>query len=140
MKVIGDAVNGGEGCIGDGDALGIVAVIEAAANGEAAIGSGRTDQLENDLMADERGCPPVLGDEREEAMLDLVPFRGAGRQMADDQGEADLVGELLQLGLPQPAAVAVAAAAVGRDDERSEEHTSELQSRLHLVCRLLLEK
>src|SRR2546429_4801240 len=25
-------------------------------------------------------------------------------------------------------------------NERSEEHTSELQSRLHLVCRLLLEK
>src|SRR5687768_18052547 len=27
-----------------------------------------------------------------------------------------------------------------RLDRRSEEHTSELQSRLHLVCRLLLEK
>src|SRR2546422_7082227 len=27
-----------------------------------------------------------------------------------------------------------------RDGWRSEEHTSELQSRLHLVCRLLLEK
>src|SRR2546422_8540464 len=27
-----------------------------------------------------------------------------------------------------------------RPCERSEEHTSELQSRLHLVCRLLLEK
>src|SRR2546422_6328230 len=27
-----------------------------------------------------------------------------------------------------------------RNDRRSEEHTSELQSRLHLVCRLLLEK
>src|SRR3989449_7282401 len=27
-----------------------------------------------------------------------------------------------------------------RDVHRSEEHTSELQSRLHLVCRLLLEK
>src|SRR2546422_6939928 len=26
------------------------------------------------------------------------------------------------------------------ESERSEEHTSELQSRLHLVCRLLLEK
>src|ERR1041385_2658886 len=26
------------------------------------------------------------------------------------------------------------------NDDRSEEHTSELQSRLHLVCRLLLEK
>src|SRR2546422_1918936 len=31
--------------------------------------------------------------------------------------------------------------AVDRDlEDRSEEHTSELQSRLHLVCRLLLEK
>src|SRR2546422_7156299 len=29
---------------------------------------------------------------------------------------------------------------VGRAGDRSEEHTSELQSRLHLVCRLLLEK
>src|SRR5439155_26496276 len=29
---------------------------------------------------------------------------------------------------------------VGRELERSEEHTSELQSRGHLVCRLLLEK
>src|SRR2546422_5090425 len=29
---------------------------------------------------------------------------------------------------------------VGRELKRSEEHTSELQSRLHLVCRLLLEK
>src|SRR5687768_18316119 len=28
----------------------------------------------------------------------------------------------------------------GSGPERSEEHTSELQSRLHLVCRLLLEK
>src|SRR5687768_17708794 len=28
----------------------------------------------------------------------------------------------------------------GRPQVRSEEHTSELQSRLHLVCRLLLEK
>src|SRR3712207_8915155 len=33
-----------------------------------------------------------------------------------------------------------AASAVGGDLERSEEHTSELQSRQYLVCRLLLEK
>src|SRR2546429_6715958 len=29
---------------------------------------------------------------------------------------------------------------IGARSHRSEEHTSELQSRLHLVCRLLLEK
>src|SRR2546422_4874750 len=34
--------------------------------------------------------------------------------------------------VPQPAPLAIR--------HRSEEHTSELQSRLHLVCRLLLEK
>src|SRR2546422_8525955 len=40
-----------------------------------------------------------------------------------------------------PAATSHATTSVGyRTFERSEEHTSELQSRLHLVCRLLLEK
>src|SRR2546422_10203663 len=42
----------------------------------------------------------------------------------------------------QPAAGFSARASPGQAEvvERSEEHTSELQSRLHLVCRLLLEK
>src|SRR5436189_3319663 len=40
----------------------------------------------------------------------------------------------------QPTALAMVAAAVGARDERSEEHTSELQSPMYLVCRLLLEK
>src|SRR2546422_4533296 len=34
----------------------------------------------------------------------------------------------------------VSMASGGSSEGRSEEHTSELQSRLHLVCRLLLEK
>src|SRR2546422_7517304 len=38
------------------------------------------------------------------------------------------------------AALRGARARIRGDGERSEEHTSELQSRLHLVCRLLLEK
>src|SRR3989449_8449556 len=37
-------------------------------------------------------------------------------------------------------AVVLPASTNSRIDFRSEEHTSELQSRLHLVCRLLLEK
>src|SRR3989449_6531547 len=40
----------------------------------------------------------------------------------------------------QPVADARHRACGGRVVARSEEHTSELQSRLHLVCRLLLEK
>src|SRR3712207_7155128 len=70
---------------------------------------------------------------------------------------AAYVEQLLQTGLPRtpcepPAPLAALSlkqqlAAVrrrclwgGRGPERSEEHTSELQSRQYLVCRLLLEK
>src|SRR2546422_7076937 len=42
---------------------------------------------------------------------------------------------------PQAASHEVHAEKAGDEEiDRSEEHTSELQSRLHLVCRLLLEK
>src|SRR2546422_2427752 len=41
---------------------------------------------------------------------------------------------------PPPAAAQVRLTYNLGQDQRSEEHTSELQSRLHLVCRLLLEK
>src|SRR2546422_3879976 len=42
--------------------------------------------------------------------------------------------------VPNEIAEKVIAAAKAAREGRSEEHTSELQSRLHLVCRLLLEK
>src|SRR5438876_10773646 len=47
-------------------------------------------------------------------------------------------GELRAVGRPNGAAVK--GRVVGEVHERSEEHTSELQSPVHLVCRLLLEK
>src|SRR2546422_2491595 len=56
---------------------------------------------------------------------DDVRAAAGGRQPAPSQPAAER---------PAPAAPAVA------KPLRSEEHTSELQSRLHLVCRLLLEK
>src|SRR5687768_17920949 len=50
------------------------------------------------------------------------------------KGMGDMLGSLI--------IVVVAGAMLGKlaAESRSEEHTSELQSRLHLVCRLLLEK
>src|SRR2546429_1552071 len=41
---------------------------------------------------------------------------------------------------PSPPSAAVVGSLLAGLRPRSEEHTSELQSRLHLVCRLLLEK
>src|SRR5687768_17944186 len=59
--------------------------------------------------------------------LDSVPIDGSIVIGEGERDEAPMlyIGE--QVGL-------------GAKGSRSEEHTSELQSRLHLVCRLLLEK
>src|SRR5947199_7365404 len=53
-----------------------------------------------------------------------------------DMGNMSMEG----MAQPQPAAASSAAAGWGCAMPRSEEHTSELQSIRHLVCRLLLEK
>src|SRR5256884_7580993 len=72
--------------------------------------------------------------------LDVPSYRvGPGDEVkiADASRELVLVKHALeQFGRQQP----VSWIQVDTDKVRSEEHTSELQSRLHLVCRLLLEK
>ena len=65
--------------------------------------------MKDDLMVDERLAAPVLGDEPERAVLDLVQSSGAGRQMTAGDGEAKLVGQLLQLEFPQSHAGTVVA-------------------------------
>src|SRR2546422_7662228 len=59
----------------------------------------------------------------------LFPYTTLFRSPDLLEGIERAIAELSRSGLEPPANVA-----------RSEEHTSELQSRLHLVCRLLLEK
>src|SRR5580700_101784 len=92
-------------------AAGILAGVELAAHGEAGFGGGGRDQLDDDAIADEWFGAPVLADEGEEAVFDLVPLAGAGRQVADHDVEAEFVGQLLQFAFPQPYPRAVAAAA-----------------------------
>src|SRR3712207_7418806 len=85
---------------------------------------------------------------RSAAALGLEVTSGGRAVVADDLSvpghpEVFVVGDLAAATtpdgdlLPQLAPVAIQA---GRHVARSEEHTSELQSRQYLVCRLLLEK
>src|SRR5450755_3022871 len=55
---------------------------------------------------------PVVGNEREQTMLDLVPLAGAGRKVTDRQRQLDVVSQLLQGNFPQTSARAVAPAAI----------------------------
>src|SRR3712207_1508951 len=75
--------------------------------------------------------------------LTVAPWQGgrAGSQIALD-GDAKVVidgdfgiGDDIRIGVGEGAQLLI-----GGKRERSEEHTSELQSRQYLVCRLLLEK
>src|ERR1035438_285815 len=55
---------------------------------------------------------------------------------------AEVISHILLSGIAKPLGAETEAIlfAAARDDHRSEEHTSQLQSLRHLVCRLLLEK
>src|SRR5687768_18253192 len=82
----------------------------------------------------------------------LFPYTTLFRSLGLGRGDGEARAELEVAGVEQRALragdvehraaddVAGGAEAQGRVAVRSEEHTSELQSRLHLVCRLLLEK
>src|SRR5699024_12843083 len=75
----------------------------------------------------------------------LLPTRPHHHRKEDDHnpdGPADVaVAEIdFHRTVPEPFSQQVADKMPRRDRARSEEHTSELQSRFDLVCRLLLEK
>src|SRR5699024_11909401 len=64
----------------------------------------------------------------------LFPYTTLFRSLLQDNGC------LCSTNLPQSARGCTQHIALAEADRRSEEHTSELQSRFDLVCRLLLEK
>src|SRR6266704_6795577 len=101
---------------------------------------GRVAYTEGELIAAVRDAHVILASHLEiisapvlEAARDLrlviVPFIGTDKI---DVGAASRLGVLVANSPTPENFIAVA--------ERSEEHTSELQSRFELVCRLLLEK
>jgi hypothetical protein len=110
-------VEGSQFGIADFDAFGIAALVDVASDGEAGFGGSGADQLDDDVVADERFGAPVLGDVGKEAVLDAVPFAGAGWQMGDGYNQAGLVGKALQFTFPEADAGTVAAAAIGRDGQ-----------------------
>src|SRR5205823_7325212 len=75
------------------------------------------NEVDNNLMIDKRLSSPVLTDVGKEPMFDLVPFAGAGGQVANRDLKTGFIGQFLQLGLPQPGSIAVAASTISRDQQ-----------------------
>ena len=69
MKVVAFDVDGRHFIIADLNAFLIEIAIEVAGDRETVFGRGGTDQLDDDLVADQRLAAPVLRDVGEETML-----------------------------------------------------------------------
>ena len=85
--------------------------LDAQAGGRARM----ADEVDDRLEGAERTAAPVFGDVAEEPVFNLVPLARARREMRDMDAQAEVVGQLLQGGLPPARAIAVAAAGIGRD-------------------------
>src|SRR2546429_6670226 len=70
----------------------------------------------------------------------LFPYTTLFRSEVPTRILRDQLGERLAKAAGADFSGPIVAREVPKQRRRSEEHTSELQSRLHLVCRLLLEK
>src|SRR5256886_3786943 len=147
----------GASAVLSGPAGGVIGAAYAAA------ASGFDDVLTFDMGGTSTDVAPVRGGEAEtttEAVVAGVPLRlpmvdvhtvsaGGGSIAWADAGGALRVGPHSAGADPGPVAyerggdeptVTDANLVLGYLDDRSEEHTSELQSQSNLVCRLLLEK
>ena len=117
MECIPLDVEGPHFAVGDFYAFRIDVGVDPALNPKAFLCCRRGDQVDDDFMAHERFAAPILADERKQAMFDFVPLARAGREMTDRDGQPCFVGQFLKFPFPQPDAIPVAAAAVGRDQQ-----------------------
>ena len=79
---------------------------------------GVGDQADDRLHAEQRAASPVLGDEREDPVLDLVPLARAGWVVGHGEEQPGIPRKILQFDLPKPCAVAAAAAGIGGNKDR----------------------
>jgi hypothetical protein len=70
-------VDGVHFIVGDDDGLWVSVGVEFAMDGETGASGGGGDQVDDYAIAGQRLGAPILGDEREQTVLDLIPLAGA---------------------------------------------------------------
>src|SRR3989304_7013253 len=65
----------------------ILAPVEATGDGQPLRGGGARDQAHDRLVVPQRLATPIRGDEREQAVLHLVPLAGSRWEVADLDGQ-----------------------------------------------------
>ncbi len=92
--------------------------VEVSRYRESSSGAGVAYEVEDFGVTVKRLGGPILGDFGEQAVLDGIPFGGAGGVMSNGNGEPKAVAELaLKLGFPGAGTATVAAAGIGKDEQ-----------------------
>ncbi len=117
MKGIADDVEGLELSVAEGEAGRIGVAVLDGRDVQSLLGGRMRDQLNDGFQRRERLGAPVNGNERKEAMLDLVPFAGGRRIMRHRDRELFFIGQGLQGLLPPLIAYAEAFSPIGGDQQ-----------------------
>src|SRR5271167_2079430 len=96
---------------------GVVSAVDLGMDLQPFLSRGSGKEVDDHLQAGERLPSPVLTDEGEQAVFDLVPLARTGRKVTDRDGQPGLVRQPLQLQFPQSDSGPVTAATVGGDQE-----------------------
>src|SRR5262249_39459586 len=115
MELVTDNVHLIKRFVSDFDAFWVDVGVKFTSDGQSSTGGCGSNEIHNHLMADKRLPSPILTDVCKESMFNLVPLAGSWWQMANGDLQTSFIGQLLQLGLPQPGPVPVAAATVSGD-------------------------
>lgn len=75
------------------------------------------NQLDNYFTTDQWLSTPVGRNLTEQAMLNLIPFAGSGRKVADADHQAQFISQMLQRNLPESASAAITAATISGDQQ-----------------------
>ena len=86
MEFVGAQFDLCEVLVADLDAGRVGVGVQLRMDFQAVRGRGRGDQADDDLEAHQGLAAPVLGNETEEAVLDLVPLACAWREVANGYG------------------------------------------------------
>jgi hypothetical protein len=78
--------------IGDFDPLGVFPLIQFSTHCKTSFSGGARDQLDDCSIAAQWFATSVDADERKQAMLNLIPFAGTGRHMANGNRKLEFIG------------------------------------------------
>src|SRR2546428_6053511 len=101
----------------DLDTDGRAVLLQRGLHGETRLGRGMANEIDDDLMTDQGPSPPMLGNMRKHPMLDRLPLPGPWRKVPHRDRDTHLIGQLLQVHLPQPMAAGLAPPAIGGEGE-----------------------